>query len=131
MEITRRFKESIGGLNVKFKIRINPTGLSDVLEIKEYIARDNPGAAMKVVSAIYSKIEKLTDFPNMGIPLNSKVAIKTDYRVLICGVYLIFYKVEGEFISVYRVLNGTRDYLSILFSEETSKKQIKNKIERL
>ncbi len=34
--------------------------------------------------------------------------------------YLVFYKIEGEFVSVYRILNGARDYLTVLFSEEPS-----------
>jgi len=56
----------------------------------------------------------------MGVSLNSRINMKTDYRFLICGMYLIFYKIEGEFVSVYRVLNGMRDYLSILFAEDLS-----------
>jgi len=106
---------------VKFRIRINPVAISDVQEIKAYIAEDNPGAATKMGDAIYSKMEKLADFPEMGASLSAKINIKTDYRFLVCGVYLIFYKVEGEFVSVYRVLNGVRNYLSILFAEELPK----------
>lgn len=92
--------------------------IADMQEIKAYIAEDNPGAAAKMGNAIYSKIEKLVDFPEMGALLSAKINIKTDYRFVVCGVYLIFYKIEGEFVSVYRVLNGMRDYLSILFTEE-------------
>lgn len=103
---------------MKFKIRISPIAIADAQEIKAYIAEDNPGAAAKMENAIYSKIEKLADFPEMGASLSTKINIKTDYRFLVCGAYLIFYKIEGEFVSVYRVLNGVRDYLSILFSEE-------------
>jgi plasmid stabilization system protein ParE len=46
--------------------------------------------------------------------------MKTDYRYLVCGNYLIFYKIEGDAVSVYRVLNGSssRDYLPILFTGE-------------
>ena len=40
--------------------------ISDVQEIKAYIVEDNPGAATKMGTAIYSKIEKLADFPEMG-----------------------------------------------------------------
>jgi plasmid stabilization system protein ParE len=86
-----------------------------------YIAEDNPGAAAKTGSTIYSKIEKLADFPEMGAHLSAKISTKTEYRFLVCGVYLVFYKIEGEFVSVYRVLNGVRDYLSILFSDEVPK----------
>jgi toxin ParE1/3/4 len=103
---------------VRFKVRINPLAISDVQDIKAYIAEDNPGTATKLGNAILVKIEELVDFPEMGTPLNVKINLKTDYRFLRCGVYLIFYKVEGEYISVYRILNGMRDYLSILFSEE-------------
>jgi len=103
---------------VKYQIRFNPMAISDVQAIKAYIIEDNPGAATKTVNDIFSQIEKLTDFPGSGALLNTKINIKTDYRFLVSGVYLIFYRVEGEFVSVYRVLNGVRDYLSILFSGE-------------
>lgn len=103
---------------MKFKIRLNPTVISDVQEIKTYISEDNPVAAEKIVNAIYSKIEDLADFPEIGTSLSSKINIRTEYRFLVCGVYLIFYKVEGEFVSVYRVLNGGRNYLSILFTKD-------------
>lgn len=100
---------------MKYKIRINPVAISDIQEIKAYIWEDNPSAAERMGNDIYSKLEKLAEFPQLGVSLNSRINIKTDYRFLVCGMYLIFYKIEGEFVSIYGVLNGTRDYLSILF----------------
>ncbi len=44
---------------MKFKVKINPVGIADVQEIKAYIAEDNPEAAAKIGTDIYSKIEKL------------------------------------------------------------------------
>ena len=99
---------------MKFKIRINPVAITDLQKIKACIAEDNPEAAAKMGTAVYSMIEKLADFPEMGGLLGSKINIKTDYRFLVCGVYLIFYKIVGEFVSVYRILN-VRSYLSISF----------------
>ncbi|WP_261485845.1 type II toxin-antitoxin system RelE/ParE family toxin [Acididesulfobacillus acetoxydans] len=55
---------------------MNPAAISDVQEIIAYIAEDNPGAATKMGNAIYSTIEKLTDFPEMGGSLSSKINIK-------------------------------------------------------
>lgn len=92
--------------------------IADVQEIKAYISEDNPAAAERMGNDIYSKVEKLAEFPQMGVSLSSRINIKTDYRFLVCGMYLIFYKIEGEFVSVYRVLNGMRDYLSILFTND-------------
>lgn len=103
---------------MKFKIRISPVAIADVQEIKAYISEDNPAAAERTGNDIYSKVEKLAEFPQMGVPLGSRINIKTDYRFLVCGMYLIFYKIEGEFVSVYRVLNGMRDYLTILFTDD-------------
>ncbi|MGE5543537.1 MAG: type II toxin-antitoxin system RelE/ParE family toxin [Bacillota bacterium] len=103
---------------MKFKIRINPVAIADIQEMKAYIAEDNPVAAERMGNDIYSKVEKLADFPQMGVSLSSRINMKADYRFLVCGMYLIFYKIEGEFVSVYRVLNGMRDYLSILFTDE-------------
>ncbi|GAB6170715.1 type II toxin-antitoxin system RelE/ParE family toxin [Paradesulfitobacterium aromaticivorans] len=103
---------------MKFKIRINPVAITDVQEIKAYIAEDNPATAERMGNDIYSKVEKLADFPQMGVSLSSRINMKTDYRFLVCGIYLIFYKIEGEFVSVYRVLNGMRDYLSILLTDD-------------
>jgi addiction module RelE/StbE family toxin len=103
---------------MKYKIRINPLVITDIEEIRDYIAEDNPQAAMRIVNTIYSSIEKLGTFPEMGAPLSSRINLKTDYRYLICDNYLIFYKIEKETVSVYRVLNGSRDYLSILFKND-------------
>jgi plasmid stabilization system protein ParE len=75
---------------MKYKIRINPVVISDVQEIKAYIAEDNPQAAARMGNTIYSKIKKLADFPKMGTSISSKINTQTDYRFLVCGVYLIF-----------------------------------------
>lgn len=104
-----------------YKLRLNPLVISDILAIKAYIAEDNPVAAMQMGTTIYSRIDGLTDFPGIGTSLRTKTNIKTDYRFLVCNSYLIFYKIEGEFVSVYRVLNGVQDYLAILFAEDLSK----------
>jgi toxin ParE1/3/4 len=103
---------------VKFKVRINPLVLVDVEEIKSYIAENNPPASERVCSEIYSLIEKLGDYSELGISLSSKINMKSDYRYIVCRKLLIFYKIEGEFVSIYRILNGQMDYLSVLFSED-------------
>jgi plasmid stabilization system protein ParE len=55
---------------MKYKIRINPVAFDDVLEMKAYIAENNPQAALKMGNAIYSGIEKLADFPEKGASLS-------------------------------------------------------------
>lgn len=102
-----------------YKLRINPLARHDLIEIKEYIIKelDSPIAAINVVSKIISSYEKLKEFPMMGPELSSKISISTDYRYLISGNYIIFYKVDDIYVSIYRILYSRRDYIKILFDK--------------
>ena len=68
---------------------------------------------------------RLIDFANMGASLSSIANVESDYRFLVHGSYLTFYRVHGDKIYVDRALYGRRDYLRILFGdvpeEETAK----------
>ncbi len=101
-------------------IRINPLVLEDLQEIKKYITEEleNPAAALNVVSSIIESYEKLKEFPMLGGELAAKINIPTDFRYLISGSYLVFYKVDSSHVSIYRVLYAKRDYLTILFNNE-------------
>lgn len=102
------------------KLRINPVTKKDLFEIKEYITKefDNPNEAINVVSKIIEDYEKLKEYPYLGLKLSSKIDVETNYRYLISGNYLIFYKVDKEYVSIYRILYARRDYIKILFDEE-------------
>ncbi|NLJ79016.1 MAG: type II toxin-antitoxin system RelE/ParE family toxin [Tissierellia bacterium] len=103
-----------------YKLRINPLARKDLLEIREYISKelDNPSAAEKTLTRIADSYGKLKDFPHIGIELSSKIDVVTDYRFLISGKYIIFYKVDDVYVSIYRILYGRRDYIKILLDEE-------------
>ena len=99
------------------KLRINPEVIEDIAEIKQYIREElcNPTAADRIAKRIVSEYKGLKTSPFIGAPLDSVLEVKTDYRFLVCGNYLIFYKVKDDIISIYRVMNGRRDYCRQLF----------------
>lgn len=99
---------------MKAKIRINPVATADLQEIKSYIAEDNIDAATKVVKEIIEKIESLAEFPEIGTMLMYKIRLKSRYRYVICGQYLIFYIYEDDIVSIQRILHGKRDYMKLL-----------------
>ena len=101
------------------KIRVTPTALNDLKEIKSYIENDlsNPIAANNVIKRIIEDYSRLEISPHMGPSLSTKVPFDTDYRFIVSGNYLIFYKSENEYISIYRILYGRRDYLRIIFDD--------------
>jgi plasmid stabilization system protein ParE len=43
--------------------------------------------------------------------------IDTDYRFLVSGNFLAFYRIDENDVHIIRVLYGRRDYTAILFGE--------------
>lgn len=107
------------------KIRVTPAALNDLKEIKAHIENDlsNPIAANNVIKRIIEDYSCLESSPYMGPSLSAKVPFETDYRFIVSGNYIVFYKADDEFVSIYRILYGRRDYLKIIFDdiEGTSK----------
>jgi addiction module RelE/StbE family toxin len=101
------------------KISYSNTAITDLEQIGDYIAKQlkNPSAALNTVNKIQDKIDTLADFPLIGVPLSSIYAIDTDYRFLVSGNYLAFYRLAGDEILIDRVLYGRRDYIAVLFGE--------------
>lgn len=103
-------------------IKINPVATEDLIDIRDYITKDlkNPTAAVNVLRRIIESYEKLKEFPMMGVDLSTKVRVKTDFRYLVAGSYIIFYRADNEFVYIYRILYAGRDYLRILFPNEVN-----------
>ena len=101
------------------RLDISPEAQRDLREIKKYIEAvlENPTAAVNTVFKITKSMRKLKDFPLIGSPLTSAAGEATDYRVLVCGNYLAFYRVEEDTVYIDRVLYGKRDYMAILFGD--------------
>lgn len=101
------------------KVRYSPEALADLEGILAYISADldSPGAAQKTVRGILGRLSSLSRFPYSGKALDGFVSVKTDYRRLVCGHYLAFYRVERGAVSVIRVIHGSRNYMKILFGE--------------
>lgn len=101
------------------KVSFSDVSINDLQLIKAYITNDllNDKVAEDIIIAIYRKIYLLEEFPDMGSPLSSIVNIKTDYRFLVCGNYLVFYKHEDENVYIVRVIYKRRNFVNILFND--------------
>jgi addiction module RelE/StbE family toxin len=104
------------------KLQISPEAQNDLQKIRTYITTDldSPLAAQKIISKITKAIRRLMEYPNSGASLSSVIGIKTEYRYLVCGNYLVFYRYEDEIVYVIRVLYSRRDYMRILFGKMPS-----------
>lgn len=104
---------------MKYKLRYSTQSRRDLEEIWDYIVAElqNPSAATSIVNAIMDSANRLIDFVEMGASLSSIANVESDYRFLVHGNYLTFYRVHGDKVYVDRVLYGRRDYLHILFGD--------------
>lgn len=94
-----------------------PEAINDLNEIWAYVSEElkSPSLARSMTEEILDTIEKLQDFSEMGASLNVITAFESDYRFLVCGRYIAFYRVVKSEVYIDRVLHSSRDYLRILF----------------
>ena len=104
---------------MKNKIHYSVGARRDLDDIWDYIVTDlcNASAAERVVNDILDVVEQLENCSEMGALLTSIANVDSDYRFIVSGNYLIFYRVSGMDVYVDRILYGRRDYLRILFGD--------------
>jgi len=95
----------------KYLINITEAAEQDLADIVDYIANDNPTAALELAEKIEQSILQLEEFPLIGaIPKNRRLTRK-GYRILIVDNYLVFYVLlNNETIEIRRIISGKRDY---------------------
>jgi len=49
----------------------------------------------------------------MGADLAKRVSFRTDYKYVICGNYVVLYKIRDEYVEIYRVMNRHQDITKI------------------
>lgn len=101
------------------KVLLSPAAAKDLTEIKDYITAEleNPIAAANTVGHITKELRILINHAQAGALLSSVADVESDYRFLISGSYLSFYRIQGDHIYVDRILYGRRDYLRVLFDD--------------
>ena len=104
---------------MKNKIHYSPESRRDLDDIWDYIISElqNRSAVERVINRIIDAVDPLKNFAEMGTPLSSIADIGTDYRFLVSGNYMVFYRVQGNDIYIDRVLYGRSDYMSVLFKD--------------
>mgnify|MGYP001425876276 FL=1 len=108
---------------MKNNIHYSAESRRDLDDIWDYIVSElqNRVAAERVVDRILDAVERLKDFAEMGALLSSVADVGGDYRFLVSGNYMVFYRVNGRDVFIDRVLYGRRDYLWVLFRDMSMK----------
>jgi plasmid stabilization system protein ParE len=98
----------------RYQVRYRPAAEQDLLDILDYIARDNPAAARGFVDRVEQAIGRLALFPKSGRQPRDARLQRLGYRLLVVGDYLVFYIVIRRTVQVRRVIHGARRYEFLL-----------------
>ncbi|MCX6151942.1 MAG: type II toxin-antitoxin system RelE/ParE family toxin [Ignavibacteriales bacterium] len=85
------------------KIFWAPLAVERLENIFEYISKDNSTAAYKMIERIFSKVEKLSEYPERGRKVPE--ANREEIREIFEGEYRIIYRVEPKRIFVLSIRN--------------------------
>lgn len=97
------------------KVERSRASVADYEEIWRYIARDNPSAADRLITAFERHLSTLAAMPAIG---REEALLATGLRSFPVGNYLIFYRAAAEGIALVRVLHGARDITPEYFEEK-------------
>ena len=80
-------------------------------QVEDYIAQDNPTAAVDTVLKIIKAVENLTGHPEIG-----RIGKVFNTRELVINEtpYIVPYRVKSETIQILRVLHGAMQWPSFL-----------------
>lgn len=85
---------------------LHPEAFADLDEIREYIARDNPDAADRVIEDIFEIFRSLASAPQRGFRRSDLTA--RPLRFVLARGYLIAYAPEESPLWVLAVMHGRR-----------------------
>lgn len=91
-----------------------------MVRVKEYITEQHgANVASKSLRRLMSSARRLERYPEEGPGLEAMILVPTDYRYLYIRPNYLFYRIEGNYVKIVRVLNESQDFLKILFGITT------------
>lgn len=89
------------------KIRWLDLAVDDLADIADYIARDNPAAAKRIVSRLWSAVKTLANQPEIGRPGR---VYGTRELIVSNTPFIVPYRIVKSEIQILRVLHGSRNW---------------------
>ena len=81
----------------------SPRAIGHLAALRDYIARENPGAAARTAATLLAAVDRLAELPNLGRPGR----ISGTRELVVPGTrYVIPYRVRGERLEIIAVFHG-------------------------
>lgn len=96
------------------RARVLRSAARDLTEIALYLRADAPDTAERILDDLVTHIERLAELPESApLPRDERLR-RLGFRTLSRGRYLVFFKLVGREVRVYRVLHARRAYERLL-----------------
>lgn len=93
------------------RVRWLRTALANLEALAQYIARNNPAAARRVVAAIERAVALVAHYPALGTPGR----VEGTRELVAPGTpYIVPYRVRGQTVQILRVFHAARKWPPIL-----------------
>ena len=83
----------------------SPRAIGHLAALRDYIARENPGAAARTATTLLAAVDRLAELPNLG---RAGRMAGTRELVVPGTKYVIPYRVRGERLEIIAVFHGSQ-----------------------
>lgn len=98
----------------KYTIDIRPEAWAEISRIADmHLSLVGPTSAIKITDQLLDDIELLASQPYMGMECQEYLLKPDHYRRLVSGAYLCFYRVIGNTIVIYHIVDGRTSYIRL------------------
>ena len=81
----------------------SPRAIGHLAALRDYIARENPGAAARTAITLLAAVDRLAELPNLGRPGR----VSGTRELVVPGTrYVIPYRVRGERLEIIAMFHG-------------------------
>jgi len=95
----------------KYNLELLAPARSELHEIARlHLELVGPASARKIIDKIKHSLGNLSTHPHMGATFPDSDLKREGYRKLICGYYVCVYRLIGETVFVYHIIDGRTNY---------------------
>jgi Plasmid stabilization system protein len=100
---------------LQYEVNFLTGAKKDILEIANYISNElySPESAMRLIDKFKKAVNSLTTLPER-YPVHESDTVKTIFRKMLVGNYLIFYIVKGKNVYIAFVIHKKQDFDIVL-----------------
>lgn len=99
----------------RYHVAWAPVAISDVVNILEYLAEDEPAYAEQLFGKLQKQAKSLERFPVRGRIVPELKALRIHFlRELVIAPYRMIFRIEGDEVHVLAVLDGRRNLEDVL-----------------